>query len=35
MQAIEEKSGYEKFILFPPPLNFVLIPMILVSPWKK
>ncbi|CDW85372.1 UNKNOWN [Stylonychia lemnae] len=32
IKAIGESNGYEKLILFPPPLNFFLIPLILVSP---
>lgn len=34
MTALEEKSGYEELILLPPPLNFFLIPLIIVSPSK-
>jgi hypothetical protein len=32
LKAMEEDNGYEKLILFPPPLNFLLLPLILVSP---
>ena len=32
MKALEENSGYEKLILYPPPLNFFLIPLMIVSP---
>ena len=32
IKAMEEDNGYELFILFPPPLNFLLIPLILVCP---
>jgi hypothetical protein len=28
---MEEDNGYDKFILYPPPLNFFLIPLFLVS----
>jgi len=35
MKAMEDDTGYDKLILFPPPLNFLLIPMILVSPWRN
>ena len=34
MTALEEKHGYEELILLPPPLNFFLIPLMLVSPSK-
>ncbi len=34
MKAMEDDSGYDKLILFPPPLNFLVIPLILVSPWR-
>ena len=34
MKAMEDDSGYDKLILFPPPLNFVLIPLIFVAPWR-
>lgn len=32
MKAMENDDGYDKLILFPPPLNFALVPLILVSP---
>jgi len=32
IKAINESNGYEKLILFPPPLNFFLIPLIVFSP---
>ncbi len=35
MKAMEDESGYDKLILFPPPLNFMLIPLMLVSPWRN
>lgn len=38
MKAIEEKNGYEKFILYPPPLNFIILPMLFLTPsraWIK
>lgn len=35
MKAIEEDNGYDKLILFPPPLNFLLLPLILVSFSRK
>ena len=35
MKAMEEDSGYEVLILFPPPLNFILLPIILLSPWRS
>jgi hypothetical protein len=35
MKAMEDDSGYDKLILFPPPLNFLLIPLMLVSPWRQ
>ena len=31
MKAIEEDNGYDKLIIFPPPLNFLLLPLIMVS----
>jgi predicted membrane protein len=31
MTALEEKNGYEELILLPPPLNFLLIPLIIAS----
>jgi hypothetical protein len=34
MKAMEDDSGYDKLILFPPPLNFLVIPLIVVSPWR-
>lgn len=36
MKAMENsEDGYDKLILFPPPLNFFLVPLILVSPWRS
>jgi hypothetical protein len=35
MKAMEDDSGYDKLILFPPPLNFLLLPLIIVSPWRS
>ena len=35
MKAMEDDSGYDKLILFPPPLNFLLIPLMIVSPWRQ
>jgi hypothetical protein len=32
---MEDDSGYDKLILFPPPLNFLLLPLIIVSPWRS
>lgn len=32
---MEDDSGYDKLILFPPPLNFILLPLMLVSPWRN
>ena len=32
MKAMEEDTGYDKLILFPPPLNFVVVPILLVWP---
>ena len=32
MNALEENNAYEELILLPPPLNFLLIPLIIVSP---
>jgi hypothetical protein len=32
MQALEEKNGYDELILLPPPLNYLLLPLIMVSP---
>ena len=34
MKAMEDDSGYDKLILFPPPLNFLLVPMLILSPWR-
>lgn len=31
MKAIEEDNGYDKLILYPPPLNFFILPIICVS----
>jgi hypothetical protein len=35
MKAMEDDSGYDKLILFPPPINFFLIPLMIVSPWRN
>jgi hypothetical protein len=35
MRAIEENNGYDKLIVYPPPLNFILAPLLLVAPSKK
>jgi len=35
MKAMEDDSGYDKLILFPPPINFLLIPLMVVSPWRS
>lgn len=32
IKAMNEENGYEKLILFPPPLNFFVIPLLLASP---
>lgn len=32
---MNEDNGYEKLILFPPPLNFFVIPLLIVSPSEK
>ena len=34
MKAMDEENGYDKLILYPPPLNFLLTPLILLSPWR-
>ena len=31
MKALEENNGYDKLVLYPPPLNFFLLPLLLVS----
>lgn len=33
--ALEELSGYEELILLPPPLNFLYVPLLIISPSKK
>eukprot|EP00347_Sterkiella_histriomuscorum_P009391 403341390 len=35
IKAMNEDNGYDKLILFPPPLNFFLIPLILATPSEK
>ena len=35
MKAMEEDNGYDKLILYPPPLNFFLIPLIVVTPSRR
>jgi len=35
MKALEEDNGYDKFIVYPPPMNFFLIPLIFVIPSRK
>lgn len=35
MNALEEKNGYEELILLPPPLNYMLIPLLIVSPSQE
>ncbi len=35
MLALEEKNGYDELILLPPPLNYLLLPLILISPFPK
>lgn len=32
MSALEDRNGYDELILLPPPLNYMLIPLIIVSP---
>ena len=32
MAALEEKNGYDELILLPPPLNYLLLPLVIVSP---
>lgn len=33
--AIEERNGYESFIMMPPPLNYLILPLVLVAPGKE
>lgn len=33
--ALSERNGYEKLIIYPPPLNIFLLPLIIMSPNKK
>ena len=35
LKALEENNGYEAFIIYPPPLNFFVAPLVLVSPSKE
>ncbi len=35
MKAMEDDSGYDKLILFPPPMNFFLVPLMIVSPSRN
>lgn len=35
MKAMEDETGYDKFIFFPPPLNFLLLPLVLVAPSRR
>lgn len=35
LTALEENNGYDKLILFPPPLNFFITPLILVAPSRE
>ena len=35
MRAIEENNGYDKMIVYPPPLNFILVPLLIFAPSKK
>ena len=34
LSSMMSNSGYEELILYPPPLNFLIVPMFLVSPSK-
>ena len=35
LKAMEEDNGYDKLIVFPPPLNFLLVPLLLVFPSRR
>lgn len=35
MKAIEENNGYDKLIVYPPPLNFLLAPLLFTVPSRK
>lgn len=35
MKALDEESGYEELILYPPPLNYITIPLIILSPSEE
>lgn len=35
MKAMEEDTGYDKLILFPPPMNFFLVPLMIVAVFSR
>ena len=35
LKSLEERNGYEMFIMIPPPMNYLVLPLVLVAPSKE